>query len=152
MTRQEQPFLDQGYEVSFNPACDDNCQFSALSWFLRHLDILRSEETLQKEIVDYLNNNPLTQDAFPLELFVGVPWSQYLANISHKGAYGPDAQTIISPQNSEPIASFTLGHFAENEGIHYVCIRVPDNTAQSKVNCVEKVSDNILKQHDFNPS
>ena len=37
---------------------------------------------------------------------------------------GPDAQTIISPQNSEPIASFTLGHFAENDGIHYVCLRV----------------------------
>lgn len=63
---------------------------------------------------------------------------------------GPDRQTIISPQNLEPIASFTLGHFAENEDTHYVCQRVPDNTMQSKVNCVEKDSDNILKQHEFN--
>ena len=160
MTRQEhyQPFLDQGYEVSFNPGDDGNCQFAALSWFLRHLGILRSEETLRKEIVDYHNNNPLTQDGFPLELFIGVPWSQYLANMSHNSVYGdnitlqamanvynvelvvissfwPDAQTMISPQNSKPIASFTLGHFAENDGIHYVCPRVPDNTVQSKVNC-----------------
>ena len=75
MTRQEhyQPFLDQGYEVSYNPAGDGNCQFAALSWFLRHLGILLSEETLRKEIVDYHNNNPLAQDGFPLELFVGVP-------------------------------------------------------------------------------
>ena len=41
---------------------------------------------------------------------------------------GPGAQTIISPQNSEPIASFTLGHFAENDSTHYVCLRVPENT------------------------
>ena len=177
MTRQEhyQPFLDQGYEVSYNPAGDGNCQFAALSWFLRHLGILHSEETLRKQIVDYHNNNPLSQDGFPLELFVGVPSSQYLANMSHNGAYGdhitlqamanvynvelvvtsslgPDAQTIISPQNSEPIASFTLGHLAENDGIHYACLRVPDNTVQSKVNCAEKDSDNVLKQHDFNPN
>ena len=140
---------------------------SSTSWHI--------EETLRKEIVDYLNNNPLAQDGFPIELFVGVPWSQYLATMSHNGAYGehitlqamanvynvelvvisslgPDAQTIISPQNSEPIAAFTLGHFAENEGIHCVCLTVPDNTVQSKVNCVEKYSDNILKQHDFIPS
>ena len=70
--RQEhyQPFLDQGYEGSFNPAGDGNCQFAALSWFLRHLGILRSEETLRKEIVDYLNNNPLVQDGFPFKSYL----------------------------------------------------------------------------------
>ena len=147
MTRQEryQPFLDQGYEVSFNPAGDGNCQFAALSWFLRHLGILRSEETLRKEIVDYLNNNPLAQDGFPLELFVGVPWSQYLENMTHNGAYGDHItlQATANVYNVELVAQ-TI--------IHYVCLRVPENTVQSKVNCVEKDSDNILKQHDFNPN
>ena len=98
-----------------------------------------------------------------------------LANMSHKGAYGdhislqamgnvyneklvvisslgPDVQKIISPQNSKPIAPFTLAHFPENDGIQNVCLRVPDYTVQTKVNCVEKDLDNILKQHDFNPN
>lgn len=132
MTGEEsyEPFLNQGYEVSFNQAGDGNCQFAAVSWFLQHLGIFRSEETLWREIVNYLNNNPLGQDCFPLELFVGVSWSQYLANMRQNGAYGDqitlqamavifnvelvvisslgtDAQTIISPQNSKPVASYT---------------------------------------------
>ena len=115
MTRQEhyQQFLDQGYEVSFKPGGDGNCQFAALSstWFLRHLGILRSEETLRKEIVDYLNNNPLAQDGFPLELFVGVPWSQYLPNMSHNGAYGDHVtlQAMANVYNVELVVISSLG-------------------------------------------
>ena len=84
-------------------------------------------------------------------------------NMSHKGACGDHITlqamgnvyneklvviSLLGPQNSEPIAPFTLAHFTENDSIQYVCLRVPDNTVQTKVNCVEKDSDNILKQHD----
>lgn len=152
ITREEryEPFLDQGYEVSFNPAGDGNCQFAAVSWFLQTIGIFRSEESLRKEVVEYLSQNPQAQDGFPLELFVGVPWSQYLASMSQNGAYGDqitlqamadlynvelivisslgqDAQTVISPQHAHPFASYTLGHFAEDDGIHYVCLMGENN-------------------------
>ena len=32
-----------------------------------------------------------------------------------------NAKTLISPQFSIPFASLTLGHFAGDQGIHYVC-------------------------------
>lgn len=34
----------------------------------------------------------------------------------------PEAQTIIFPQHSAPVAQFTLDHFAESNGMHYVCL------------------------------
>ena len=36
---------------------------------------------------------------------------------------GPAATTVISPQNSVPISSFYIGHFAEGDGEHYVALQ-----------------------------
>ena len=91
--------------------------------------------------------NPSDTDGFPLELFVGVPWSQYLASLALDGTYGDqltlqscfqlqsesdkltivsslgaDAMVHIFPQHSPPVASFALGHFSEEDGIHYVSL------------------------------
>lgn len=93
------------------------------------------------------DENPNNQDGFHFELFVGMPWSQYLISMAQNGTYGdqitlqavanlfnveiviistlgPNAKTVISPQFSTPFASLTLGHFAEDQGIHYVCLTV----------------------------
>lgn len=140
-----QPFSDQGYHITYNPPGDGNCQFSALARLLQTIGIFRSEESLRREIVRYLTENPNNQDGFPCELFAGMPWSQYLASMAQNGTYGdqitlqavanlfnveiviistlgPNAKTVISPQFSTPFASLTLGHFAEDQGIHYVCL------------------------------
>lgn len=36
---------------------------------------------------------------------------------------GPAATTVISPQNSVPMSSFSIGHFAEGDGEHYVAFQ-----------------------------
>ena len=82
-------------------------------------------------------------DGTPLELFAATPWSDYLKDMARNSTYGdqltlqavanlclveliiistlgPEATTIISPQNSEPMARLFLGHFSEDDGIHYV--------------------------------
>ena len=140
-----QPFSDQGYHITYHPPGDSNCQFSALAHLLQTIGIFCSEESLRREIVRYLTENPNNQDGFPFELFAGMPWSQYLASMAQNGTYGdqitlqavanlfyfeiaiistvgPNAKTVISPQFSTPFASMTLGHFAEDQGIHYVCL------------------------------
>ena len=138
-------FTSQGYNVVFNPDGNGDCQFSAIAHHLASIGIFRSERTIQEEISQYLEQNPSETDGFPLELFVGVPWSQYLASMALNGTYGDqltlqaasnlyliqlttvsslgvDAMVHIFPQHSPPVASFALGHFSEEDGIHYVSL------------------------------
>jgi len=86
---------------------------------------------------------------FPLELYAGQAWSHYLAEMIKGGTYGDqitlqaasnlfnvqltihpslgvEGNTIISPFTGVPVANFHLGHFAEGEGEHYVCLEVED--------------------------
>ena len=57
---------DQGYYIVFNPLGGGNCQFAGLANQMSALGIFRSQETLRKEIVQSLEENPLDVDAFPL--------------------------------------------------------------------------------------
>ena len=57
---------DQGFKLVYNPLGDGNCQFAALSHQAKRLGILRSPETMRKEIVEYLKSNPYDSDGFPL--------------------------------------------------------------------------------------
>lgn len=61
--------------IAFDPPKDGNCQFSALCFFLRSIGIERSPETLRREIVKYLRENPNDSEGFPLELFAGKGWA-----------------------------------------------------------------------------
>ena len=128
----------QGYNVVFNPDGNGDCRFSAIAHHLASIGIFRSERTIREEICQYLEQNPSVTDGFPLELFVGVPWSQYLANMALNGTYGDqltlqaasnlyliqftivsslgaDAMVHIFPQHSPPVASFALRHFSEKD-------------------------------------
>ena len=141
----------QRLTVRFDPDKDGNCQFSALCYHLAKIGIYRSPETLRKELVEYLMNHPSGADGFPLELFIGMPWEQYLAAMSNDGVFGdhltlqaaanvfmiqinvysslgPSATQVIAPMQGCPLATFSLGHFAEGAGEHYVCLE--DNAPQ----------------------
>lgn len=61
--------------IAFEPPKDGNCQFSALCFFSRSIGIERSPETLRREIVKYLRENPNDSEGFPLELFAGKGWA-----------------------------------------------------------------------------
>ena len=136
-----------GMNIIFNPPGDGNCQFSALCHGLQKLGVYRSADTLRKEIVNYLYHNPNDLEGFPLELFAGQPWDEYLFSMVNAGTYGdhvtlhaaatifniniyissslgPDGATLIS----SPDHAFTtiyLGHYAEENSEHYVCLE-PD--------------------------
>ena len=72
-----------------NPPGDGNCQFGVLCFWLNRLGIHRSpEKKIREEIVQYLENNSNDTEGFPLELYAGVLWSQYLQSMATDGIYG----------------------------------------------------------------
>ena len=46
----------------------------------------------------------------------------YLIQLTIVSSLGADAMVHIFPQHSPPVASFALGHFSEEDGIHYVSL------------------------------
>ena len=155
LTRKDRldPFSERGV-IAFDPPGNGNCQFSALCFFLRSIGIERSPETLRREIVRYLQQNPNDLEGFPLELFVGQRWSDYLAEMIKDGTYGDhitlqaaanifnvqftvhsslgvEANTVISSFGHNGVANFNLGHFAEGQREHYVCLEVAQINAEN---------------------
>ena len=53
----EQKLIRQGFDLTFNPSPDRNCQFSVIEYHLQSIGIYRSPETLRHEVVLYLINN-----------------------------------------------------------------------------------------------
>ena len=124
---------------------DGNCPFGALCFWLNCLGIHRSPEKVHEENVQYLENNPTDTEGCPLELYAGVPLSQYLQSMTTDGTYGDqitlqaaadlynievlvvltlghNATTLISSSASIPYARVHLGHYAEQHGEHYICV------------------------------
>ena len=135
----------QGYVVMYDPIGDGNCQFSALAFALRNIGIHRSVSTLRAEVISYLDRNDEMR-GISLELFVGMPWHQYVMQMARDGTYGDEitlravsnmfnvqvtvvstigeeAQVDILPEHSHPIKRIFLGHFAEGQGDHYLSIK-----------------------------
>ena len=141
--------------IAFDPPKDGNCPFSALCFFLRRIGIERSPETLRKQIVRYLREHPNDLEGIPLELFAVQGWAEYLAEMNKDGTYGDhiytlqaasnifnvqisvhsslgvEATTMISPFTEVGVTNFNLGHFAEGQGEHYVCLEVEENAAEN---------------------
>ena len=101
----------------------------------------RSPETLRKEIVRYLREHRNDLEGFPLEIFAGQGWAEYLAEMNKDGTYrdhitlhsflGVEATTMISPFSEVEVTNFNLGHFAEGQGEHYVCLEVEENAVEN---------------------
>ena len=83
-------FEDQGFFITYNPPGDGNCQFSAICRILNQLGFQRSPETLRREIVSYLESNPMDVEGFPSDLYLDVLLSEYLENKSNDGTYGDE--------------------------------------------------------------
>ena len=134
--------------ISYDPPKNGNCQFSAICKFLNSIGIHRSNQTIRDDIVNivnYLENNPKAADGTPLQNFTDLLWPIYLSSMSQNGTFGDHITlqaasdlynvefqvlssngtgyaTTISPIVANPLCTFTLGHFAENDGEHYVCL------------------------------
>ena len=50
-------FDDHGYTIAYNPSGEEDCQFSALSYFLQRIGVYRSTNIIRREIVQYLSEN-----------------------------------------------------------------------------------------------
>ena len=57
-----------------------------------------------------------------------------------------DGRVSINPENSNPLRQITLGHFAEGQGDHYVCLQREtaeyDETQQQDL---DDIADNIVE-------
>ena len=138
-------FEDQGFFITYNPPGDGNCQFNVICKILNQFGFQRSPETLRGEIVE----------GFPLDLYLDVSLSEYLENMSNDGTYGDEitlraaaelfntefvlvstlgraAEVTISPRNFSPQNRAFLGHFAENQGEHYVVLGQIDDSESSE--------------------
>ena len=123
--------------VGLIPITHRNCQFSSVAFALRDLHIFKSAETLKNEVVSYLNSHNYSSDGVPLELFAGIPWSQYITEMARSGTYGDkitlctisnmfnaeivvfstlgqDGLVRIISKNSLPLSQITVGHLAAN--------------------------------------
>ena len=89
-------FIRQGYELIYDPSGDGNCQFSAMVYALAKNGIYRSPATIRNDVITYLTTNDLDSRGFPLELFAGMPWSEYLQDMARDGTYG-DEITLQPP-------------------------------------------------------
>lgn len=88
LTREDKlQFFRESGLVAFDPPKDGNCQFSVTCFFSRRIGIERSPETLRKEIIRYLRKNTNGPDGFPLELFAGQGWAEYLSEMNKDGTY-----------------------------------------------------------------
>ena len=61
---------------------------------------------------------------------------------------GNDDQISISPENSNPFGRITLGHFAEGQGDHYVCLQreiAEDDEIQQQD--LDDIADNIVENN-----
>ena len=72
----------------YDPPGDGNCQFGALAYLLAKIGIYCSYDTLRNNVVDYLNENPNDDDEWPLELYIGRPWNEYVKEMSRAGTFG----------------------------------------------------------------
>ena len=138
-------FFEQGYSVSFDPPGDGNCQFHAIAHALNRYGIYRSTQSLRADIVRHLENNPNDRDGMPLELFMGMSFSDYLGQMARDGTYddqltlraaseiykiqftiistlGAQGKADISPDGFDTLGRITFGHFAEGYGDYYVLL------------------------------
>ena len=114
---------------------------------------------MREDIVNYLNNNLTAADGTPLQNFADLPWPIYISSMSRNGTFGdhitlqatsnlynvafqvlssngPGYETTVSPVAATPICTFILGHFAEDDGEHYVCL-----TDESNLNELDNEAD-----------
>ena len=91
-------FQEQIFEVTFDPLAGGNRQFSAIAHQLDRIGIHRFAAKVKEEIVKYLEENQNDQQGMPLEMFLGIPFSQYLQEMATDGT-SEDELTLRTSSN-----------------------------------------------------
>ena len=90
--------------------------------------ILRSPETMRKEIVKYLRSIPHDSDSFPplgiwqMTSSLAGTYGNQITLHAAANLYNVDIQIVSSPGVGVSAATVYLGHFAENQEEHYVSL------------------------------
>ena len=83
-------------------------------------------------------------DALTLKAFANI----FNIEIEIVLTLGNDGQVSINAENSNPLKRITLGHFAEGQGDHYVCLQTEnskDDEAQQQY--LDDIADNIVESN-----
>jgi hypothetical protein len=90
---------DLGLRILMNPIGNGNCQFSAVSFQLQTLGIFRSEETLRRDVVQYLRQNDMlgiSNDQLDWWNSLTEPRDGYLRRMSREFEFGDQIYTMIT--------------------------------------------------------
>ena len=158
--------MDQRFDLEFDPPGDGNCQLGAISSQLTSLGIHCTSQMVRNEIIRYLTEHSPDQDEWPLDLWMhDESFSGYLSRMSRDKEYsdhftlraaadlynvittvvstlGTEGTVIISPLYFNAHGTIYLGHFAEDEGDHYVSL-----SPQEELN--EPINENFEESVDF---
>ena len=161
---------DQGCIVTYDPPGNVNCQFLALCDSLSNFGIFRSPQTPREEIVNYLVSVESVNGEVVRELS-NIPWDDYIQQMDIKGTYGDelilrafanifiieieivstlgnDGRVSINQENSNPLGRITLGHFAEDQVDHYVCLqRETAEDDETQEQDLDDIADNIVENN-----
>ena len=137
---------------------------ATLTYLLQSVGVYRSPSTLRAVVVRYLEANNRDRAGWSLELLVATPWSSYIQQMRKSGTLvyeftlgavanlfnveiivvltlGEDSMAMMSPVSNAPLTRFTIGHFAERQGDHYVVLE-PDN--------IQEINDRQSHDQDWN--
>ena len=114
----DRDFGDVGLSLLCNPPGKGNCQFEALCFWLSHLGIFRSAETIREEVVQYLEDHPNNAEGIPLEIFAAMPCSPYMREMLTNDTYG-DQLTL---QAAADFAQYSDRRVLNTEGKYNLAI------------------------------
>ena len=100
--------------MTFDPLGGGNCQFGTIAHQLDRLGIHRSASKVREEIVKNLEENQNDQRGMPLEMFLGISFSQFLQEMVTGGTYGNEL-TLFTVSNIYNV-EITLVSSLEHEG------------------------------------
>ena len=130
-------FDEQECYIPFDPLCDGNYQFNSIRRILREFGFQGSPKVLRAKIVSYLEANINDPNGTTLDVYMDVPFSNYLNRVSTHETFGDQitlrvakiipskiidltldraAEATIISQNFSLQDCFYLGHFPENHG------------------------------------
>lgn len=186
-TTADNPFAAQGFNISFNPLGNGNCQFDSISHIVSPNGTLTGS-LLRQRIVDYLGRVEYlgTQRSTRWEShLIRETRGEFLIRMGNDATYGDEITLqaaasllntqiiIISTLDNGNVALtpdgtgvlnlnmpyITLGHYAEDDGIHYVALESTDSnnlrdllTSRSPQIRIESDTDAIPSQPENQPS
>jgi len=166
--------FEEGITVTYDPHPDGNCQFDAVAQQLCLHGIHRSAQTLRAEVASFLRSSSHGHLLSHFQRFVTGSWREYVVSMGLDGTYGdhitlgvisrlfnvqflvfsnigPEATRLISwdgETRNPDMSLILLGHFAENDGEHYVCIEADTSLVEERLIEMQPDDDNNSIQHN----